>query len=319
MQDPNLWLIPLAVSLDLFLGDPSCLPHPIRWMGRAIERFEPYFRSLPVPLSFSGGLMTMILISGTWGISWLLLMAAYQSHALLGMGLAVLMLFYTLSVRSLADAARLVHQALVWRDIPAARKHLAGIVGREVDRLKTDGISRAAVETVAENLVDGILSPLFYALLGGPALAMTFKMINTLDSMIGYKNDRYRAFGRWAARIDDAANYLPARLSVPVIAVAAHLLNGKGKLAWGTARHEGRNHASPNAGFPEAAFAGTLGVTLGGPNHYHGRLVDKPFIGRGLGSCRPFHIKQAWDLMLLATLVWAVVCWFIHAAIARVY
>lgn len=318
MQDPSLWLIPLAVCLDLFLGDPAWLPHPIRWMGKAIERLEPYFRSLNLPLSLSGGLMAIILISGTWGISWLLLMLAYQRHVLFGMCLAVLMLFYTLSIRSLADAANLVHQALVWRNIPTARRQLAEIVGREVSHLGVEGISRAAVETVAENLVDGILSPLFFALLGGPALAMAFKMINTLDSMIGYKNDRYREFGRWAARIDDAANYLPARLSVPVIAMAAHLLIGKGRHACQTARQEGKNHASPNAGFPEAAFAGTLGVKLGGPNHYHGRLVDKPFIGQGLGQCRPSHIKQAWDLMLLATLVWTVACWIIQAAIARV-
>ena len=314
-QHLDLWLIPLAVALDFILGDPYWLPHPIRWMGRAIEWLEPRFRLLSLPLSISGGLMALVLISGTWAINWLLLTLAYKLHTLAGLILAVLMLFFTLSIRSLASAANLVYQALALDDIPAARRHLAGIVGRQVDRLDAEGIARAAVETVAENLVDGVISPLFYTLIGGPALAMTYKMINTLDSMIGYKNDRYREFGRWAARIDDAANYLPARLCVPVIAVAAQILKRRGRQARRTAGKEGRLHLSPNAGFPEAAFAGALGVTLGGPNRYHGRLVNKPFIGQGLGPCRCHHIKQAWDLMLLAAFVWAMICWIIRTIV----
>jgi adenosylcobinamide-phosphate synthase len=288
-------------------------------MGCAIKFLEPRFRRLRISLALGGGSMAALLISGAWGGSWLLLFFAHRLHPLMGLGLGVLMLFYTLSIRSLASAAGMVYKALQRQDIPGARHQLARIVGREVDRLSAEGISRAGVETVAENLVDGVVSPLFYALIGGPAMAMAYKMVNTLDSMIGYKNERYLAFGRWAAKIDDAANYLPARLSAVVIAVAAHWLNRRGKAVFMTARQEARHHLSPNSGWPEAAFAGALRVKLGGPNHYHGRLVNKPFIGSHWGPCRPVHIKQAWELMLLSSLLWATTCWAIQATLTFIF
>jgi len=169
-----------------------------------------------------------------------------------------------------------------------------------VDRLDENGVSRAAVETVAENLVDGIISPLFYAAVGGAPLCLAFKMVSTLDSMVGYKNDRYLYFGRSAALMDDIANYIPARLSTPVIALAAQILGGSGKRALGTALREGRNHASPNAGIPEAAFAGALGVKLGGPSFYHGSLVSKPYIGAEFDTVGAYHIPRACDLMMLS-------------------
>jgi adenosylcobinamide-phosphate synthase len=181
------------------------------------------------------------------------------------------------------------------------------IVGREVDRLDETGVTRAAVETVAENLVDGVIAPLFFAVLGGAPLAMAYKMVNTLDSMVGYKNERYLLFGRFAARLDDVANYLPARLSVPFIAIAAHLLNGRGRAALKIARRDGRAHASPNAGYPEAAFAGALGLWMGGPNTYHGRVVEKPVIGKELAGARRIHIRQACRLMLSTSLLFFMV------------
>lgn len=177
------------------------------------------------------------------------------------------------------------------------------IVGREVDRLDERGVTRAAVETVAENLVDGVVSPLFFAVLGGAPLAMAYKMVNTLDSMVGYKNDRYLMFGRFAARMDDVANFIPARLAVPLIALAAQLLNRRGRVSMETAWKDGRAHASPNAGYPEAAFAGALGLWMGGPNHYHGRLVKKPVIGIGFADARPAHIRQASRLMLTTAIL----------------
>jgi adenosylcobinamide-phosphate synthase len=179
------------------------------------------------------------------------------------------------------------------------------IVGRETQTLSAQAVTRAAIETVAENLVDGVVSPLFFAALGGAPLAMAYKMVNTLDSMVGYKNDTYRQFGKAAARIDDAANFIPARLAVPVIALAAQLLAGKGGRAFGTAWQEGGHHVSPNAGYAEAAFAGTLGVKLIGPAVYHGQRVEKPYIGKAFGDTRPSDIGRACDLMLLAALLWA--------------
>jgi adenosylcobinamide-phosphate synthase len=163
------------------------------------------------------------------------------------------------------------------------------------------------VETVAENLVDGVVSPLFYAALGGAPLAMAYKMINTLDSMIGYKNHRYRDFGKAAARIDDIANYIPARVSIPVISFAAQLIAGKGAAAFRTALTQGARHTSPNAGYSEAAFAGVLGVRLGGPGYYQGRLVSKPYLGIPRIPIQRNHIKKACHLMMLSALIWTAV------------
>jgi adenosylcobinamide-phosphate synthase len=192
----------------------------------------------------------------------------------------------------------------------AAREKLSLIVGRDVDRYETADIARASVETVAENFVDGVLSPLFFAVIGGAPLAMVYKMINTLDSMVGYKNRRYRRFGWAAARIDDLANFVPARLSILTIFLASRVLDrGRGRSALLTAINEGANHSSPNAGYPEAAFAGALYVKLNGPNRYGGVLVDKPYIGIDFGSVRMDHIRKACELMVLATGVAVVIAW----------
>jgi adenosylcobinamide-phosphate synthase len=304
-----IFFLPAALLLDLLLGDPLGLPHPIRWMGRAIELGEFYFRKFSLPAKLSGAAMAFSLILSTWLFSWLLLRISGVMHPVLGWAAAVTMLYYTISVRSLYDAARAVWKALVVDDLELARQCVGRIVGRETARLDRQGVIRAAVETVAENLVDGVVSPFFYALLGGPALAMTYKMVNTLDSMIGYKNERYRDFGFAAAKIDDAANYLPARLTVPVIAVAAQMLHGTGRIAWQTAWREGRRHTSPNAGFSEAAFAGALDIRLGGPNYYHGQLVGKPYIGEQFAAAQTKHIARACDMMILSALIWATICW----------
>ena len=177
------------------------------------------------------------------------------------------------------------------------------IVGRETERLDESAVARAAVETVAENLVDGIVAPLFFALLGGAPLAMAYKMVNTLDSMVGYRSPRYIEFGRASARLDDAANFIPARLSLPLIVAAARLGFGRGAQAWRIGRRDARRHASPNSGFPEAAFAGALGVRLGGPNRYHGQVVEKPFIGEELREVAITDIRRACRLMVFTTLL----------------
>jgi adenosylcobinamide-phosphate synthase len=237
------------------------------------------------------------------GICLLLIHIAASIHPAAGILVETAMIYACICARSLADAALAVSKALAESGIDAGRRAVSMIVGREVDRLDETGVNRATVETVAENLVDGIVSPLFFAVLGGAPLAMAFKMINTLDSMVGYKNDRYLQFGRFAARMDDVANFIPARLSVAFIALTAQLLNGRGRQALKTALRDGRAHASPNAGYPEAAFAGALALWMGGPNHYHGRLVEKPVIGSGLGSTRPAHIRQACRLMQATTVL----------------
>jgi adenosylcobinamide-phosphate synthase len=287
----------LAVLLDALAGDPRWLPHPIRWMGLAVERGEAWMRALPLPLVMGGGLLAVGLILGTYAAASTIIVLASRCHPLLGFLLNVVLLFYCLSTRSLAEAAKGVWQVLVRGDLAAARRTVAMIVGRETAELDEAGVARAAVETVAENLVDGIMAPLFWAAVGGAPLALAYKMTNTLDSMVGYKNDRYRAFGKVAAKIDDLANWLPARLSLPLISLAASALDRRGAAAWRQARRDGRRHSSPNAGWPEAAFAGALEIWLGGPNRYHGKWVHKPTIGKGLRRVRANDILRACDLM----------------------
>ena len=300
----------LAMMLDMLMGDPLWLPHPVRWMGKSIQWLEPRLRALPLQPLVAGALMATLLVASVWIIGLMLVNVATAIHPAAGVLVQATMLYVCISARSLSDAALAVGEALSELGIAAGRQTVSMIVGREVDRLDETGVTRAAVETVAENLVDGIVSPLFFAVLGGAPLAMAFKMVNTLDSMVGYKNDRYLLFGRFAARLDDVANFIPARLSVPFIAVAAQWLIGRGRATLVTACRDGRAHASPNAGYPEAAFAGALGLWMGGPNYYHGRLVDKPVIGRGLADARPANIRQACKLMLATSLL----CYMVAAA-----
>lgn len=305
------WLpIPAAFALDAVLGDPRFLPHPVRWMGRAIELAEPFFRKLVKNERLAGLLFALCLILGCWGLAAAMTGLAYRLHVLVGFVAETVLLFYCFSARSLAQAGMEIHTLLAAGDVDRARVQVAMIVGRDVERYQADDIARATVETVAENVVDGVLSPLFFAAIGGAPLAIAYKMINTLDSMVGYKNPRYLLFGRAAARIDDAANFLPSRLSVFVIALAARLTAGlAARRALSTAWHEGSHHASPNAGYPEAAFAGALGVRLNGPNFYHGVLVDKPFIGTEGGPVAVHHIKQACRLMTLTSLLGCLGAW----------
>jgi len=305
------WIVlPAAFLVDFLIGDPQFVHHPVRYMGHAIAFMEPRFRRLPFSLTFSGGLFAASLILSTWIIVVLSIQAACAVSPVLKIVLEIIVLYFCISSRGLASAASEIYAVLRLQDLPAARKRLAMIVGRDTGRLSETGVARAAVETVAENLVDGFISPLFFYLLGGVPLAAAYKMVNTLDSMVGYKNDEYRAFGKVSARIDDAANFVPARLSAVVVALAAQLLNGRGFEAFRTALSEGRRHSSPNAGYSEAAFAGALRVKLGGPNVYHGISVEKPYIGGAFDDVTTRHIPRACDLLELSAFLWFVIIWY---------
>lgn len=306
----HYFILPAAFALDLLVGDPRWLPHPVRWMGRCIDVCELVFRHLAGSELWAGGMFAVFLIAGTWMVTALATAVAYALSPLLGTTLEVILIFYGLSVRSLYQAATEIYYLLQNGSIDAARCHLAMIVGRDVDAYDREDIARGVVETVAENLVDGVLSPLFFAAIGGAPLAMAYKMVNTLDSMVGYRNARYLLFGRFAARIDDAANFIPARFSVPLIAVATRLLAGRhAKRVLNSGLREGRRHSSPNAGYPEAAFAGALAVRLNGPNFYGGRLVDKPFIGAAFGPTGVHCIRHACQLLIATSLLGCLTAW----------
>ena len=302
-----LYILPAAFLLDWLLGDPRWLPHPICWMGKAISVLEPRFRRLPWGETLSGGVFAVVLIAGTWSTVFLSLKLLGAIHPALKIIVQILLIYFAISARSLQQMAMQVFEPLNQGDLEQAKSNVAQIVGRDVKELDSPGVSRASVETVAENLVDGVISPLFFAALGGAPLALAYKMTNTLDSMIGYKNDEYKYFGKVAARIDDVANYIPARISVVIISVAAQLKIKSGSSAFMTALKEGRRHSSPNAGYPEASFAGALQIKLGGPNYYFGNLVDKPYIGSVFKETIPEDIKKSCDLMLWSSCLMLVV------------
>lgn len=304
-------ILPAAFLLDLLLGDPKQAPHPIRWMGSLIKTWENPFRKFPVSPVWSGSIFALALITGTWFVTFAVIWVAHLVHPWVALFMNMVLIYYTLSIKSLKTESLKVLTQLESGSLSGAKKQLSQIVGRDVASLDESGVARAAVETVAENLVDGVIAPLFYAVLGGAPLAMAYKMVNTLDSMIGYKNKRYKEFGRAAAWLDDAANFIPARFSVMVVACAAFFVRLSPYKSFCMALRDGRKHLSPNSGIPEAAFAGALEIQLGGANYYQGELVEKPYIGEPIRSIKRTDIKKAVELMFVSSVVWFCICWLL--------
>jgi adenosylcobinamide-phosphate synthase len=292
-MEPLTLQILLAFAIDLVMGDPYWMPHPVRVIGRCIEWGEKILRRFILQEKLAGMVLTLLIITGTylavaWALSYSLRLGPHW-HFLL----SVAFLYSSLSLKCLGDEAKKVMNALEARELDTARRHLSGIVGRDTQNLGEAQLVRASVETVAENTVDGVLSPLFYAFLGGPALAMAYKAVSTLDSMIGYKNDKYIHFGWAAARLDDLANYVPARVASRLIPLASLLTGLKYKECYFFTIRDGRKHPSPNSGIPEAAFAGALGIQLGGPSTYGGIPSEKPLLGEPVEHMTISKIKEA--------------------------
>lgn len=285
----------LAVIIDWFIGDPSWLYHPVRAVGRLIQITEKLLRRLlgkislerpqRVPWEKAFGVILALSVAGiTFAGVWIILRIAAWIHPLLFHIVNIYFLYSAFATRCLADEALKVHTALEQNSLEKARQQIAMLVGRETSHLEPGEVIRAAVETIAENTVDGVLSPFFYAVIGScfnlaAPLVYAFKAVSTLDSMVGYKNERYLHFGWASAKLDDIANYLPARLSGLLIPFS-FLLMGKGfRRSFAIMLRDRRKHSSPNCAYPEAAVAGGLGVQLGGPNIYFGKLVEKPKLG----------------------------------------
>jgi adenosylcobinamide-phosphate synthase len=293
--------IAIALLLDLAFGDPRWLPHPVRLIGRLIEALEgPARRAIP-DARLAGSLTALAVILTAALATGAMIWAAEWVHPRLGDAVSILLLYTTLAARDLANHSNGVYRALARLDLAEARRLVSWLVGRDTDRLTESEVVRAAVESVAENTVDGIIAPLFFAALGGPIAAMAYKAASTLDSMIGYRNERYIDFGRTAAEIDDGANWLPARLAVPIITAAAALTGQQASAAWRIARRDGRKHMSPNAGIAEAAFAGALGIRLGGVMQRRGRPVTLPEIGDPVVTLARGQILAANRMMYAAT------------------
>lgn len=292
-------LILLAVLLDLAIGDPQRILHPVVVMGRLISALEKLLykgSARPASLIFRGALLAIITVSASYA---LFAAVNYLISPLPGLWWLLNIWFAgtTLAGTSLAAAAKAVYLPLVSGDLPGARRALSMIVSRDCENLAPGEIVRGAVESVAENTSDGVVAPLLYLALGGVPLAMAYKAVNTLDSMLGYKNSRYLWFGRAAARIDDAANWLPARLTALFMVAAAFITKRDWRNTWRILLRDKGKHPSPNSGRPEAAMAGALGVSLGGGSRYFGKTAGKPLLGEAKTSLRPEHIIQAVGLM----------------------
>ena len=287
-----------AVALDLLLGDPRWLPHPVRAIGALAARMETLSRRRIASQRLAGVIAALTVYAAAGIAAWGAIELAARVHPLAGDAVAVWVIYTTVAARDLARHSMAVFRALATGDLAEARRRVSWIVGRDTERLDQAGVVRAAVESVAESTVDGVTGPLFYAIIAGPAGAMVYRAINTLDSMFGHQDDRYREFGWAAARIDDAANYLPARLTAPLVCLAALLVGQRPLGAVRILLRDRRNHASPNAGLPEAAMAGAIGVQLGGLNFYDGQPLEKPTIGDALVPLEPRHIVWANALML---------------------
>jgi adenosylcobinamide-phosphate synthase len=296
----HIWI---ALALDFLIGDPRWLPHPVRIIGRTAQMLEGPARGMLHNQRLAGIVVAGVVIGGTGLATWGLLTIARNVFPLLGDLVAIGILYLTLAAKDLAVHSRAVLCALEADDLPQARLAVARMVGRDTEQLDEPAIVQAAVESVAENTVDGVLAPLFFAVLFGPVGAMVYKAVNTLDSIFGYKNKSYLRFGWASARIDDAANYIPARLSVLFISLAAFFSGGRASRALRVGLRDARKHRSPNAGYPEAAFAGALGVQLGGPLIRKGRPDPTPRLGDPIDPLGREEISNANTLMFAATIV----------------
>lgn len=298
-------VLALAVVLDLILADPPGWPHPVRWMGRAIRLYEGVVRRPGEGerwLRGAGAVLAVALPVVTWLAAWAALDLSGRISPWLGFAVGVYLAYTCLSLAGLGRAVTAVARHLAAGDLDGARRAVGHIVGRDTAALDGAGVAGAAVESAAENSSDGVIAPLFYLALGGPALGLAYKAINTADSMIGYRDGRYRHFGWGAARLDDLANWVPARLTFLLLAVAAALLGHSARGAWRAGLRDAGRHPSPNAGWPEAAVAGALGVTLGGDAVYGGAVHARPILGGG-GVPGTAHVVQAARLIRVTGLL----------------
>lgn len=309
---PPWWLPVIAYAVDLAVGDPRWLVHPVQMIGALVAWLEGRLRPLastPGALRLAGSVLVALVVGVTWVATAGLLYIAGRLHPALGVALHVWLFATTLAARGLGQAGLHVLRPLRAGDLSAARAALSNYVGRDTAELPADQVVRAAVETVAENCSDGLVAPLLFGLLGGAPLAMAYKAVNTMDSMLGYKNERYLYFGWAAARLDDLANWLPARLTALLLAVAAVLTGRPLGRTLRVLGRDARKHASPNSGFPEAAMAGALGVRLGGPLLRKSKLHQLPYLGEAAAPLAPEQIAQAvWLMHLTGALALALGC-----------
>ena len=301
--------------LDLLLGDPYWLPHPIRLIGSLISGLEKKLlggrteKDRKKELK-KGVLLVFLVLFITFSVSVMLIVGAYNIHPYLGVLVETIMSYQILATKCLKVESMKVYHCLQTEGLEAARKAVSMIVGRDTSVLDEEGVAKAAIETVAENTSDGVIAPMLYTALGGPILGFFYKAVNTMDSMVGYKNEKYLYFGRAAAKLDDFVNYIPARISAYLMICAA-FIGGKdysGRDAYKIYKRDHRKHASPNSAQTESVCAGALGIRLAGTASYFGKMVKKPFIGDSLRNVEYEDIKRVNKLMYLTAWLCEMIC-----------
>jgi adenosylcobinamide-phosphate synthase len=295
-----------ACAIDAAIGDPQTLPHPVRWMGAVSSFLHRQARALrlgPLALRAAGILLAVGLPAAAFAVGWAAIAAGATVHDGMGLVIGIALASTTLAWRDLVDHARAVSSALNAGSLEQARQAVGLIVGRDTGLLSEEEVVRAAVETIAESACDGVIAPLLFLVVGGPPLALAYKAVSTLDSMIGHQDETYRDFGWASARLDDVANWVPARVTAWLIAAAAGLVFFSAKAMTRSAAillRDGHKHPSPNSGRPEAAMAGALGVRLGGVNYYGGSRNERPVLGDGGTPLSVRHLDRAQSIMTVA-------------------
>lgn len=293
----------IAFGLDLIWGDPPYRWHPVRLMGRLIEKSESWLRSHLGGGKFAGLLLALFVPSFTFVCVWFLCELASQFHPFLKTLVTIYFLYSALAIKDLIQEAKGIYTSLANHRLEKAREKLSRVVGRDTAELTETEVIRGTVEAIAESFVDGILSPLFFAAIGGAPLAMAYKAVNTLDSMVGHKTPHYREFGYASAKLDEIFNWIPARISWLIIGIGTFFLNERSMEAWRIGFEDGAATPFVNSTVPEAAFAGALGVQLGGTNYYQGRKVETPKVGYPMHPLEKEDIRRAYRLVKMCAWV----------------
>ncbi len=321
-----------AYIADLIIGDPEFLPHPVRWMGNLIESLDKRWnknigglgkrefseKAIDWFVRIKGIALTLVVVSITTYLAYLFIEISKRIHPLLGTAAGIYVAYTTLAIKDLCVKAKDILRELEKGSIVNARHRLSMIVGRDTQCLQQEEIIVATIESVAESTNDGVIAPLFYLILGGPVLAIAYRAINTLDSMVGYKNEKYMDFGWFSARLDDIANFIPARICGFLIPVSSFLLGKRFLSSFRIMLRDHRNHASPNSGIPEAAMAGVLGIRLGGDVWYDGKLYKKLFMGEDKRKIAAARINQALVICIISSFLLIAMGIIIHYPLSKI-
>ena len=298
-------IMPIIIGfvIDSFIGDPYNLPHPIRLIGRLISKLEKFIRRRFRNLHAGGVFLALTVIFISAVVPFFILYFYYRLNIIFGILIEGIFCYYLIAPKCLRNESMKVYSAIKIKDTEKARKAVSMIVGRDTQCLDESGIIKAAVETVAENTSDGVTAPIMYMSLGGAVFGFIYKAVNTMDSMIGYKNDKYINLGRFAAKLDDAFNFIPARLTAAVMILSAYILGMNGKNAFRIWKRDRRKHASPNSAQTEAVCAGALEIRLAGDAYYFGKLHKKEYIGDDIRPIENEDIRRANKLMYCTSII----------------